>query len=75
MARISKRRLARLDEFLKWMSADPAIKLMAAGVCRERGLVNIGHLAQSQPKAFDELYELAKDLRDQSAGDDLPRFM
>lgn len=75
MARVSKRRLAKFETFMKWVQSDPAIKAMASGVCRERGFGNIGELPQKDPKAFDELYELAKDFREQAPPEERPGFL
>lgn len=75
MPKISKRRLAKFEEFLDWQRRDTAIRLMATSVCRERRLNNIGDLPSKHPKVFDELYEAAKDLREQAPEEDLPGFM
>jgi hypothetical protein len=68
-------RLGKLAEILKMMASDDAVKLMAAGVCRERQMPNLGHLAQYHPEVFDEFYEAAKDFVDQAPDDEMKGVM
>lgn len=75
MAKISKRRMAKFQEFIGWVQSDPAIKVMAVAVCRRREVDNIGVLAQKHPKIFDEVYDAALDLREQAPPEDRPGFL
>jgi hypothetical protein len=68
-------RYQRMQTFVRWMSADVDIRVMAAATCKTHAVGNVGELANLEPLLFDELYEAAEDLLEQIPRQERPGWM
>lgn len=65
---IPRERIDRGVELRMWSKDDEDVRRMVVVVCHQHGCKGYAELAEKDPDAFDQLYELVRDFRDEDEG-------